>query len=61
MKKRVVDVKPGDVIVNFVEGPRQVRKLHYLKDNGRVQITLMDGSKLVRGQFDEVEVQDGQA
>ena len=57
MKKRVVDLKPGDVVRVSFEGPQQVQKLQYLRDNVRVRITFMDGTKVVRGQFEQVEVQ----
>ncbi len=57
MMKRVVDLKPRDILVNVIApGESTVKKLQYLKDNVRVRITATTGATIVLGQFTEVEV-----
>ncbi len=55
MKKSVVDLKSGDVIV-LATGERTVKKTQYLKGNTRVRITFFDGQTMVLDQFTQVEV-----
>ncbi len=57
MTKRVVDLKPGDILVNVIApGESKVKKLQYESDNVRVRITATNGASIVLSQFTEVEV-----
>ncbi len=56
-EKRVVDLKPGDVLVNVIApGECTVKKLQYLKDNVQIRITAPNGASIVLPQFTKVEV-----
>jgi len=57
MTKRVVDLKPGDIVMNVITpGESKVKKLQYLKDNVQIRITATNGASIVLNQFVEVEV-----
>ena len=55
MKKQVIALKPGDVLVLAV-GTRTVMKLQYLRDNVRVRIIFVNNTSIIKKQFDLVEV-----
>ncbi len=57
MTKKVVDLRPGDVLMNVIApGESTIKKLQYLKDNVRIRITATNGASVVLDQFAEVEV-----
>ena len=55
MKKQVVALKPGDVLMLAV-GTRTVTKLQYMRDNVRIRISFVNNTSIVKKQFDKVEV-----
>ncbi len=57
MTKRVVDLKPGDILVNVIApGESTIKKLQYESDNVCVRVTATNGASIVLDQFTEVEV-----